>query len=220
MSTILSTKILNVSQQELLLNAGINFVHYDAIQIELLDIEISEAYDYILFTSQNAVNAYLAKYGNFQNQPAKILCVGSKTERLLLDKGGYVQYTAESAAQLAQYIIEERPAHSFLYLTGNIRRDELPNSLNAARVAFNEVIAYNTQLWPKFFKREFEAVLFFSPSGVRSFVAKNQFGPQMAFCIGETTAAEVKLYTDNYIIANKPTVENVLVQAINYFRTI
>ncbi|NNC34005.1 MAG: uroporphyrinogen-III synthase [Croceitalea sp.] len=219
MSTILSTKILSPNQQELLLNAGIGFVHYDAIQIELLNFELPQDFDILICTSQNAVKAFIAKFGAFDMHRCKTLCVGDKTGQLLLDHGANVLYAAENAKQLAKYIKKEHATTNLLYLSGNIRRDELPNSLKKAGIKLTEIIVYNTQLWPRQFEREFDGVLFYSPSGVRSFMAKNDLKNAKSFCIGETTAAELKLYTDNYIIAEKATVENVLVKAINYCKT-
>ena len=40
MKTVLSTKILTPSQKELLLNSGIGFVEYNALEFEFLDVEI------------------------------------------------------------------------------------------------------------------------------------------------------------------------------------
>ena len=48
----------------------------------------------------------------------------------------------------------------------------------------------------------------------------NKLGNSMLFCIGNTTAAEAKKHSENIILANKPTVENVLVQAINYYKNL
>ena len=60
--------------------------------------------------------------------------------------------------------------------------------------------------------------MFFSPSGVKSFSIKNKINNAIAFCIGETTANEAKKITQNIIIANKASIENVLVQVIKYDR--
>ena len=39
----------------------------------------------------------------------------------------------------------------------------------------------------------------------------------MTFAIGQTTAEVLEKYTNKIIIAKKPTVENVIVKAVNYF---
>ncbi|RUA10893.1 MAG: uroporphyrinogen-III synthase, partial [Flavobacteriia bacterium] len=59
-----------------------------------------------------------------------------------------------------------------------------------------------------------DGILFFSPRGIQSFLLENTVKNSTLFCIGETTASEAKKHSEKIVIANKPTVENVLVQAI------
>ena len=54
-----------------------------------------------------------------------------------------------------------------------------------------------------------EAVMFYSPSTVESFVRSNK-NEVIAFCIGETTAKEAKKHFDDVRIAKVPTVESVI----------
>ncbi len=218
-STILSTKILSPSQKSLLLNAGLQFVEYSAIKIEYLDFELpKDDFDAIIFTSQNGVHAFLDKKENDSKMGLKVFCVGEKTRSLLKEKGFQVVKTASSAEQLGDHICSEYPNLSFLLVAGNLRRDELPRKLKGHEIKFKEVIAYHTHLNPKSFDQDFDGVLFFSPSGVISFFEENQI-KGTAFCIGETTAQALKKYTKNCIVANRPTVENVLVQAVKYFNS-
>ena len=79
---------------------------------------------------------------------------------------------------------------------------------------------YRTHSNPKAFNRNFDGILFYSPSGIQSYLLENKLGNSMLFCIGNTTAAEAKKHSENIILANKPTVENVLVQAINYYKNL
>ena len=55
-------------------------------------------------------------------------------------------------------------------------------------------------------------------SGIRSYLLENTLGESTLFCIGNTTASEAQKHSKNIIVANKPTVENVLVQAINNYK--
>jgi uroporphyrinogen-III synthase len=63
-----------------------------------------------------------------------------------------------------------------------------------------------------------DSILFFSPSGVSSYVKKNSITDEICFCIGNTTAKAVEKYSKNIVIANQPTVENVIIQCINYYK--
>ncbi len=217
-STILSTKILTPPQQELLLNAGLGFVHYNAISTKCLEFEMELNLDVYLFTSKNAVMCFLKRYpGDGHGQ--KVFCVGEKTAQLLTEKGFTVIAFAENAQKLANIISKAYRAYSFLFFSGSLRRDELPKSLKENNIRYKEVVVYETLLNIKKFERTFDGVLFFSPSGVQSFSVQNDLKHLWGFCIGETTAAEAKKYTNQITIANKPTVENVLVQAIKHFRS-
>ncbi|MEB8346383.1 uroporphyrinogen-III synthase [Flavobacteriaceae bacterium KMM 6898] len=220
MKTILSTKNLSLAQKERLLNAGIAVVSYDAIKIEQNPFIIDGNINNLIFTSQNAVTAFLH---NMENQKTleisqiNCYCVGEKTAALLEDNGLKVLETANYGADLAKIIVKSYKNESFLFLCGNLRRDEIPDLLKENNINLKEIIAYTTQLNPKVFDRHFDGVLFFSPSGVESYTASNSLGNSMVFCIGTTTAEAVKAYTDNIVIANKQTVENVLVQVVKTF---
>ncbi len=215
-STILSTKILTPPQQELVLSAGLGFVHYNAISTHSLEFELEPNFDFYLFTSKNAVLSFLERY---PSNGHKAFCVGEKTAQLLTENGFTVIAFANNALDLAHNIIKKHPTASFLFFSGNQRREALPKTLQENNIWYKEVVVYQTLLQPKMFQRSFDAVLFYSPSGVQSFSAQNNLKDHWAFCIGETTAAEAKKHTDQITIANKPTVENVLVQAIKHFRS-
>lgn len=212
--TILSTKKLSAVQKELLLNAGLGFVEYGAIAIELLEINIEHTIQNAIFTSKNAVKA-------IQNSGMIIsncFCVGDNTKKLLQENDLNVLETAQNASDLAKIITKKYKNNSFLFFCGNLRRDELPNLLEQNNVDVKEQIVYKTHLKSNKFNRMFDGILFFSPSGIQSYVSENKIGESILFCIGNTTASEARKYTNNIIVANKPTVENVIVQAVKYFK--
>ena len=118
----------------------------------------------------------------------------------------------------SNYVIDLVKNHkndSFQFFCGNIRSDEIPSKLKENNINFKEAEVYKTTLNPKKFERQFDAVLFFSPSGVRSFVSENKINNSKAICIGNTTASEAKIYTENVVIANATTVESVIAKAVN-----
>ncbi len=214
MATLLSTKILAENQKQLILNSGIGLVEYDAISIGFdnssLDAPIPRN---LIFTSQNGVKGFFTQYPEFQTRELNIFCVGDKT-KLEIEKNGYsVVASANSSKELAYKIVNEYSEKQFLYLCGSKRREELPEILKSENIAIQELKVYTTTLNPKKFNRNFDGVLFFSPSGVQSYYQKNDLNSSIAFCIGETTAAEAKKHTQNIIVANKPSIENVIVQA-------
>lgn len=213
-STILSTKMLTESQRELLLNAGIAFVEYDSITTQAIPFKLEEKQvKNVIITSSNAIEAIRSS----GIEVKYFFCVGQKTKTLLNQNGYQVKESADNAAALAEIIAKEYQKEVFYFFCGNIRRDELPKTLNTHNIKYKEVVVYETLANLKEFDRVFDGILFFSPSGVKSFLAANYIEDSVAFCIGNTTGDEVTTYTDNVIIANRPTVENVIVQAIKYF---
>ena len=218
MKTVLSTKILTASQKELLLNSGIGFVEYNALEFEFLDVEIPTDYSNLIFTSKNAVKAFLQQFDESNFSKFQAFCVGEKTKSFLEENGLKVVKMAQNALELGDFIMNNRKNEAFLFLSGNQRRDELPKLLEKNNVQYREILVYKTHLLPKKFNRNFDGLLFFSPSGIRSYLKENNIGQSFAFCIGQTTSTEAKKHTDQIIIANKPTVENVLVQVIKHFK--
>lgn len=215
MSTVLSTKKLSLSQKQLLLNAGIGLVEYDAIQIEFIDFKTdNRAFKNAVITSKNTAKAILKKDLKIEN----CFCVGEKTASFLKENNFNIAEIADYGVNLAQIIVGKYPKENFVFFCGNERREELPAILKKNSVNFDEIEVYKTSLKPKQFERIFEGILFFSPSGVKSFVSKNKLDKSIAFCIGSTTASEAKKHTSNIVIANKPSIENVIVQAVKYFK--
>ncbi len=212
--TVLSTKKLSTSQKELILNAKIGFVAYNAITIDLLTVAQLEKVENAIFTSKNAVKAVLKSKTIISN----CFCVGSTTKKLLEESDQNVIEIAQNASDLAKIIVKKHKNRSFLFFCGNLRRNELPELLRQNEVNFEEQIVYNTHQNSKKFDRSFDGVLFFSPSAVQSYVSENSLENVVAFCIGTTTASEAKKHASKVIIANKPTVENVIVQAVKYFK--
>jgi len=213
MKSILSTKKLSNSQKQLFLNSGLSLVEYNAIIIETTNFKIpSKKIENAIFTSKNAVNSVIEKI-----ELKNCFCVGEKTAELLSDNGYHIQEIADYGKDLADIIVKKYATEEFIFFCGNKRRDELPEILQKENIQFKEIEVYKTSLNPQRFPQEFEGVLFFSPSAVQSFTAKNQLKETTAFCIGNTTAAEAQKHTNNIIIATKPTIENVIVQVVNYF---
>ncbi|TVZ26404.1 uroporphyrinogen-III synthase [Gillisia sp. Hel_I_86] len=219
MATLLSTKILTTPQKQLLLNSGIGLVEYNAITIEFdnssLDAPIPRN---LIFTSQNGVKGFFTQYPEFQTRDLNIFCVGEKTKAQIEKEGYSVIASADYGEELANLIVKDFKEKEFLHICGSMRREELSKILKAENFSIKELVVYKTTLNPKKFNRTFEGVLFFSPSGVQSFCQKNSLNSSTAFCIGETTAAEAKKHTQHIVIANKPSIENVIVQAVKKYK--
>ncbi|CAM3326140.1 Uroporphyrinogen-III synthase [Flavobacterium longum] len=216
MIRILSTKKLPVNQKQFLLNAGFSVVDADFIQTQPVAFALRDIKQNLIFTSANAVRS-VADHPQVQDIRRKpCFATSGKTAEVLDEVGFTVIETADDAAGLGMIINEKYPKESFTFFCGNLRMETLPVWFGEWNIDYNEIPVYETTLTPVKVS-ETDGVLFFSPSGVESFLQTNTLGKQTCFCIGETTAKALKDKTDKIIIANKPSVENVIVQCINYF---
>lgn len=214
---ILSTKKLRSNQRQFLLNAGFSVVEADFITTTSKDFKIEDAFDSMIFTSQNAVKSFLKNKKAIELKEKKVFCVGSKTKALLEQNGYNVTVSREYASELSEVIINDFPNESFVFFSGNLRRETLPEALQKAKIPLQEINVYETLLTPQKINAPVDALLFFSPSGVQSYLKENTIKEQDCFCIGTTTADALEKITDKIIIAKQQTVENVIIQAIHYY---
>jgi uroporphyrinogen-III synthase len=219
MTTVLSTRILTPLQKKKLLSAGIQVADYNAITIEFKDVVLPDWYDYSVFTSKNGVKAYLQNTPPNKERNLNCFCVGQKTKLFLEKNGLKVIKTAENALELGKILVKSYKNASFLIFTGNRNRPELGKHLAENRIKFKELEVYTTRLTPKKFEYSFDGILFFSPSGIRSYTMENEMRPCPAFCIGETTATEAEKHTETIFIASESTVESVIEKVIHTLGT-
>ncbi len=174
--------------------------------------------DNLIFTSSSAVRSVIESGSAERLKSKPAYCVGLKTAKLLGENGFSVLEVADHADALATIIISKYRLSTFTFFTGNLTMDTLPELLKVNNIHFNEVEVYETQLVPHQIKSNADGILFFSPSAVESFLITNELKDQACFCIGSTTAKALQKVTSKIIIANSPSVENTIIQAINYFK--
>jgi len=217
---ILSTKKLQVNQKQFLLNAGFSVIEADFIQIKNQPFEGKNTNKTLIFTSQNAVHAILESKEIEKLKSKPVFCVGLKTKALLEENGFKVEAYTGYAADLAEIISLVYSDSSYTFFSGNLRRDTLPELLKESEIQFNEIEVYETILTPQKNNSNPDGILFFSPSGVDSYLKNNKIDNEICFCIGNTTAEALENKNiKNIIIANQPSVENVIIQCINYYST-
>lgn len=214
---ILSTKKLHSNQKQFLLNAGFSVIEADFIKITFFPFQLKTIPTLLLFTSQNAVKSVLQNENIETLKLISAVCVGSKTKQLLQENGFNVLETQEYAEDLAPIIQQKYALEQIAFFAGNLRRDVLPNAMQKANISFEEYMVYQNTANPIEIQAETDALLFFSPSGIHSYLQQNTIKNQTCFCIGTTTVAALNGITNNIVIANKQTVENVIIQCINYY---
>ena len=226
--TILSTRPLpaalidEAGLQGIEINAE-TFIETEAIQSVEVQQEIEQVLlqsATIIFTSMNAVEA-VAEYMSDVMPGWIIYCIGQTTRQLVQKYFGEnsIAGTADNAADLAELVAEEGYTGEVIFFCGDQRRDELPDSLRNNGIEVTEIMVYHTIATPHSINKQYNGILFFSPSAVDSFFSKNKIaGPTMLFAIGNTTAAAIKKYTAaSIIISDRLGKENLVEKAINYF---
>lgn len=219
---ILSTKKLLVNQKQFLLNANISLVEADFISIKQQKVAVETINENLIFTSQNAVLSLVENLKDSETlevlRKKNVFCVGMKTKGLLEENGFNVIAYTGYAEDLAEIITLIYRSEKFTFFTGNLRRDTLPEALSEAKVLFNEIQVYETSLTPQKVTGKFDGILFYSPSGIHSYLKNNKINTETCFCIGTTTADALENITNNVVIANQPTIENVIIQCINFYK--
>jgi len=191
----------------------------DDIAIEKKIRELSNQKITVVFTSTNAVNA-VARF--ISKQPGwKIFCIGSTTKTLVkkfFGEGAVAEF-AENAESLSKLILQNSSIQNITFFCGDKRRDELPGNLNKGGIVVDEIVVYKTIETPTVLTKQYDGILFFSPSAVQSFFSKNSINKNAKiFVIGSTTANAVKLFSQQpVIIAETPGKKNLVNLAINHF---
>jgi uroporphyrinogen-III synthase len=211
---ILSTKKLSGEQKKVLVDANLEVIDTDFIQTQNKSFELKDLNENLIFTSQNAVHSVLLHPNAEELKSKNVFCVGLKTKILLSENGFNVVAYTGYAADLAEIITLIYRNESYTFFSGNLRRETLPQALKEAEVKFNEIQVYDTSLTPQKIKTAVDGILFFSPSGVESYLKDNTIKKETCFCIGETTAEALHKITKNIIIADQPTIEDVIEDVI------
>ena len=218
--SILSTKTLSTEQRQFFLEADLDLLEQDFIEIENNNFELNNIKDNLIFSSQNAILSLMNQPDWEKFKTKNVFCVGIKSKEMLEQNGFKVDVYMDYASELAEIITLIYNKESFTFFSGNLRKETLPKALKVAKIDFNEIEVYQTKLAPfKISKEEkFNGILFFSPSGVESFLTNNKIKNEICFCIGETTAEALKNNKiKNIVIAESPTIDDVIAEVIEYY---
>jgi uroporphyrinogen-III synthase len=198
------------------------FIDTEAVQDIDVQQEVEQIalqYATVVFTSMNAVESVITMLDE-QVPEWNIYCMGNTTAEIIRNYFGEqsITDTGNSAADLADAIIESGETDEVVFFCGDQRRDELPEKLAEAGIDVNEVVVYKTIPLHKKIEQEYHVILFFSPSAVDSYFKLNKVAEHtVLFAIGQTTAAAIKKYSNNKTItANAPGKDELVRKAIHY----
>lgn len=215
---LLTTKKLAVPAKKRLLAAGFCMEEIEFIKIEQLPIQAKKNLENIILTSSNAHKSLMQQVPDNRLKKSSFFVVGNQLQQELLVLGLKVEETKPYGEELADTIIKNHFTKSFTYFSGNLRREVLPKMLKDHGINLDEEMAYRTILNPLKINATFDAILFFSPSGVSSFLTNNTLTEEVCFCIGKTTAAALSGKTQNILVAETPNIESLIDLCIHHFR--
>ncbi len=192
-------------------------------------------WDWIAFTSRNAVRGFVDGLGKDLSDPSilgpvRIAAVGPATADAITKQGLGVDLVSlgTNARDLGSDLVAAGIEGCRVLLPqGNLGLPELANTLSehGARVDVIEVCrtiperSLPAELHDRLRRREIDAVTFASPSSVREFVrllADDVVGlaGTVVACIGETTAAEARSYGLGPVVAERPGAGDLVVAVI------
>ena len=150
---ILSTKKVQPNQKQFLLNAGFRLIEADVIQIEFQPFQLNSSFDYLIFTSQNAVLSVLKNENSVILKDKICFCVGIKTKQLLEENGFKVENSFDYADDLVDYLLKNHSDKKFTFFSGNLRRDTIPTAFqkSQAHVAQRRRRSLRQACWPRRF---------------------------------------------------------------------
>ena len=183
--------------------------------------EVSTRSTSVIFTSGNAVEAVDAYLDN-KKPNWKIYVVGNSTASLVkkIFGEGSVIAVADDAVALAEKIISHKNSlNEVFFFCGDKRRDELPEMLAKNNIAVREIEVYITTILRHKIEKDYDGILFFSPSAAEGFFAYNTINDKtVLFAIGNTTANEIKKFSGNKIItSDKPGKQDLIEKVIEYY---
>ncbi len=207
---ILSTRPLEPSQINTARELGIDidcisFIETTPIENEALSIKIDEVLTRkatVVFTSMNAIDV-VASHLSTSKPDWGIYCMGVTSNHLINQYFGEnaVIGTATNSNDLAELIIAEKKSGVISFFCGDQRRDELPSILKNSGIIVNEIEVYHTKEVVHHLDKEYDGILFFSPSAVVSFFNSNKLPEKtVVFSIGKTTAATIAARTKNQVL--------------------
>ncbi len=215
--TILFTKKLDEAAVSKKLGAGISCDFEEVIAIHHHQVAPFDLKGYsILFTSVNGVRSFFENgfqlNENFtESDYNKVYAVGNKTKQELRKQGFGTFKVLNYASELSEFITEHSVHEKFLHFCGNLSLDVLDRALPLQNIWYKKIEMYRTELLYPTFEKNYSALVFFSPSGVQSYIKNNSLENKTLFAIGTTTEKELQNYTEQPIyISPKANLEELL----------
>lgn len=206
-------------------NAEIDIVPFTTITHHLTELTIQQINialvkkAAVVFTSSNAIRS-IATYLENTKPDWTIYCIGNTTYQLAKKYFGAdrIKQTASNAKALAEKIIPDLKDDEVIFFCGNLRRNDLPDALRQRNIPVSEITVYQTSLTPVAVNKEYDAILFFSPSAAESFFSMNKLPTKtVLFVMGYTTSIAIQKHSNNKIVTgDEPDKYKLISKAVHF----
>jgi uroporphyrinogen-III synthase len=217
---ILSTKELASTQTDLFnKDIGVEMsdfitVRYNRLKPNLLKNSIEN----VVITSQDGLDALLQNFSQSELLFKNIFCVGRRTKRKIERQISKVTHVENTAKELGQYLIKQKGIEEVTYFCGNNKNDDLTNVLTQNNITVNAIEVFRTLLNQRKFDKKFDGILFYSPSGIESYLVDNKNKDAVAFCIGASTDVAARKHFKKVEVAKLPTIESLIKMVNDYYK--
>jgi uroporphyrinogen-III synthase len=222
MPNILCTRTLGAANVARLKAHGWSVIVHDFIQkeIKLHALSPGMLQTHVVLTSQIGVIAFtkMIKYWNLEGSQFKIFCISQATNKRALQHRLTIVGEADDSNGLADIICANDNIKAVAHVCSNLYIKDMSTKLENAGIKVSVLQAYRVELTPKHIARPFDAIVFFSPSAIDSFLHMNKVPDTPCFCIGSTTAKHarqrglIQTYTPE-----EPAEDALMMQLENYF---
>src|SRR5450755_2658272 len=165
----------------------IEIIPRPGIELKPLITEYASEKLNVVFTSAHAVKFVS---GLLKQKPKwKIYCIRNETRIAVVNWFGseFSNKFASNALFLSRLMIADGIKKA-TFFCGDQRIDILPDNLRRNGIELTELIVYDTRLIPVLLEEKADAILFFSPTAVRSFFSVNEISSgTTVFAMGTTT---------------------------------
>lgn len=216
---VLSTKTLDKEVIAHATSLGLNIQCVDFIKVNGIEFNLHSIYpnsfDSVAFTSANAVEYFLQDKNAVELLNGKnIFSLVGKTFETLSIHNIEVVSVGKNIDELANTIIQSQSVKSVLHVRGNLSLGVLEKKLKHNRIEYTSLIVYQTTLQSDIVvNNNFDVIMFYSPSGIESFLTNNKLSSETLFCcIGEATATSLKEKYNNakIILPELPSPESMI----------
>ncbi len=236
---ILSTRSQagNLAVQDALSNQDVSLETLDLFKLSKIEdntkfherLEHITSFSWVIFTSSYSIQFFFEEVRDLQINRSqlrhlKFACIGEKTALTLLKYGYTTSFTPKraTAEELVQELINEQiitTKDKVLLPQSELARDIITNKLNSANISCcslaiyqNKAVLYSSDFITEMFQKEFDWILFFSPSAVRYFYELVE-RYSLYELVTRTKFATIGSVTANAIIEHRGQVELIATEA-------